>query len=86
VLTTVKCAVVRLGALIAQQSARLITNRPIGNVQYINSLCVYTRRHVGKYRKLKFRKEGGQVSVQPKENLSWSRSWSTGWSSDFDNL
>jgi hypothetical protein len=73
VLTTVKCAVVRLGALIAQQSARLITNRPIGNVQYINSLCVYTRRHVrlvGKYRKLKFRKEGGQVSVQPKENLS----------------
>jgi hypothetical protein len=29
VLTTVKCAVVRLRALMAQQSARLITNRPI---------------------------------------------------------
>jgi hypothetical protein len=29
VLTTVKCAVVRLCALMAQQSARLITNRPI---------------------------------------------------------
>jgi hypothetical protein len=29
VLTTVKCAVVRLRALMAQQLARLITNRPI---------------------------------------------------------
>jgi hypothetical protein len=28
VLTTVKCAVVRLRALMAQQSSRLITNRP----------------------------------------------------------
>jgi hypothetical protein len=28
-LMTVKCAVVRLRALMAQQSARLITNRPI---------------------------------------------------------